>query len=204
MKWLPPSAAPITDKQTIGLMAFALVVSAAAIVLSRTGLANLETLGLLVGKIDFSEVLLHGMLSFLLFAGAMHINLADLNSVRWTVGVLATAGSSSRPSSPERLCGWRPALWDWTCPISTPCCLGAHLADRSDRRLGDPERIRHFQRNVHQDWRRKPVQRRRGRRCFLDHSQFATSPGTPKFEDAAGAFCRKRLAAPPSVWPAAG
>ena len=78
--------------QTIGLMAFAFAVSLVTIILSRIGLANLESLGRVVGSIDFSDVLLHGMLSFLLFAGAMHINLEDLKNVRWSVGVMATVG----------------------------------------------------------------------------------------------------------------
>jgi CPA1 family monovalent cation:H+ antiporter len=68
--------------QTIGLMAFAFAVSLVAIILSRTGIANLESLGRVVGSIDFSDVLLHGMLSFLLFAGAMQINLEELKNVR--------------------------------------------------------------------------------------------------------------------------
>ena len=78
--------------QTIGLMAFAFVVSLITIILSRTGIANLEAVGRVVGGIDFSDVLLHGMLSFLLFAGAMHINLDDLKSVGWSVAVMATVG----------------------------------------------------------------------------------------------------------------
>jgi CPA1 family monovalent cation:H+ antiporter len=78
--------------QTIGLMAFAFAVSLVAIILSRTGIANLESLGRVVGSIDFSDVLLHGMLSFLLFAGAMQINLEELKNVRWSVGVMATVG----------------------------------------------------------------------------------------------------------------
>ncbi len=78
--------------QTIGLMAFAFVVSLITIILSRTGIANLEAVGRVVGGIDFSDVLLHGMLSFLLFAGAMHINLDDLKSVAWSVAVMATIG----------------------------------------------------------------------------------------------------------------
>ncbi len=78
--------------QTIGLMAFAFAVSLVIIILGRTGLANVEVLGLVIGNIDFSDVLFHGMLSFLLFAGAMHINLDDLKSVRWSVAILATIG----------------------------------------------------------------------------------------------------------------
>ncbi len=46
-------------------------------------------------KIDFNQALLHGMLSFLLFAGAMHIKLEDLSSQKWVVSVLATVGGGA-------------------------------------------------------------------------------------------------------------
>ena len=38
------------------------------------------------------EALLHGMLGFLLFAGALHINLNDLGQQKWTIAALATVG----------------------------------------------------------------------------------------------------------------
>ena len=46
----------------------------------------------ILSQIDFDETLLHGMLSFLLFAGALHVNLNDLAKQRWVIGVLATFG----------------------------------------------------------------------------------------------------------------
>jgi len=46
----------------------------------------------LVKSIDFNEALLHGMLSFLLFAGALHVNLNDLREQKWVIGTLATIG----------------------------------------------------------------------------------------------------------------
>jgi len=42
--------------------------------------------------IDFHDTLMTGMLSFLLFAGAMHVNLADLKARRFAIGSMATAG----------------------------------------------------------------------------------------------------------------
>jgi CPA1 family monovalent cation:H+ antiporter len=46
----------------------------------------------ILGGIDFNKALLHGMLSFLLFAGALHIKLEDLSGQKWVVALLATAG----------------------------------------------------------------------------------------------------------------
>jgi CPA1 family monovalent cation:H+ antiporter len=42
--------------------------------------------------IDFEQALMHGMLCFLLFAGALHVNLAALVENRWTIGALSTVG----------------------------------------------------------------------------------------------------------------
>lgn len=46
----------------------------------------------MLASIDFDQTLLHGMLSFLLFAGALHVNLSDLAQQRWVIGVLSTVG----------------------------------------------------------------------------------------------------------------
>ena len=44
-------------------------------------------------SIDFTDVLMQGMLSFLLFAGALHVDLAALRRYRWQVAALALAGT---------------------------------------------------------------------------------------------------------------
>ena len=46
----------------------------------------------LLQRMDFSQTLLQGMLSFLLFAGALHVDLAQLKKDWWAVLVLSTAG----------------------------------------------------------------------------------------------------------------
>lgn len=45
-----------------------------------------------IEKINFSETVLDGMLAFLLFAGALQINLLMLRDRAWTVGAMATLG----------------------------------------------------------------------------------------------------------------
>ena len=78
---------------TIGVMATALVFSLLLHGLTVLGLPELEAqIEALVGRIDFNHLLMDGMLSFLLFAGALHINLADLRARRWAIGLLATVG----------------------------------------------------------------------------------------------------------------
>ena len=52
-----------------------------------------EDLGGLLRGIDFREAVLDGMLAFLLFAGALHVNLAILRDRAWAVGLMATLGT---------------------------------------------------------------------------------------------------------------
>ena len=45
-----------------------------------------------LGQIDFNETLMHGLLCFLLFAGALHVDLGGLLDHRWTIAALSTIG----------------------------------------------------------------------------------------------------------------
>jgi CPA1 family monovalent cation:H+ antiporter len=77
---------------TIALLLFSLAASLAVIALGSLGI-HFDTLAVeLLAAVDFDEVLLHGMLSFLLFAGALHVDLAELAERKWAIGFLATAG----------------------------------------------------------------------------------------------------------------
>jgi CPA1 family monovalent cation:H+ antiporter len=77
---------------TIGVMLIALLVSLGLIALGPTGFGLEEDARQLLDSIDFDETVLHGMLSFLLFAGALHVNLADLAKQKYIIGTLATFG----------------------------------------------------------------------------------------------------------------
>jgi CPA1 family monovalent cation:H+ antiporter len=77
---------------TIGLMLIALLMSLALIVLEPVLPGTQLDVRTLLHGIDFNQTLLHGMLSFLLFAGALHINFNDLARQKWTIGLMATAG----------------------------------------------------------------------------------------------------------------
>lgn len=46
----------------------------------------------LINSIDFSGTLLDAMLSFLLFAGALHVDVSNLLDRKWTIGLMATVG----------------------------------------------------------------------------------------------------------------
>jgi len=76
--------------KTIGLMIMALLVSLGLVLLGPFSFGLKAEAQRLLANIDFDETLLHGMLSFLLFAGALHVNLADLAKQKWIIGLLAT------------------------------------------------------------------------------------------------------------------
>ncbi len=77
---------------TVGLMIIGLCMSLALIGISKLGV-DVESFAVsVVGGIDFSEALMKGMLSFLLFAGALKININDLFDKKYIISILATAG----------------------------------------------------------------------------------------------------------------
>jgi len=79
---------------TIGLMVMGLAASLCVVAVSHLvpewNIA--ATVKGFVGGIDFDQTLMEGMLSVLLFAGALHVDLEDLIERRFAIGALATAG----------------------------------------------------------------------------------------------------------------
>ena len=78
---------------TIGVMLIALVLSLCLNIINAMGFDIKGPAETFLTTIDFNKTLLHGMLSFLLFAGALHINIQDLLERRWSIGILATVGT---------------------------------------------------------------------------------------------------------------
>ncbi len=78
---------------TIGIMVITMVMSLAMVLLGKVGVPGAANAVLaLLADIDFDETLMQGMLSFLLFAGALHVDLEELARHRWIIGALATGG----------------------------------------------------------------------------------------------------------------
>ncbi len=77
---------------TIGIMLLSLVLSLALIAFGKLGFTIDDHAIKIVNSIDFNQALLHGMLSFLLFAGALHVNINDLKEQKWVIAILATLG----------------------------------------------------------------------------------------------------------------
>ncbi|GGX32098.1 sodium:proton antiporter [Pigmentiphaga litoralis] len=80
---------------TIGVMVIALAMSLMIVGLDTVGIDHglRDYEASFVGAIDFSDVLMQGMLSFLLFAGALHVDLKALRHYRWQVTGLAFFGT---------------------------------------------------------------------------------------------------------------
>jgi len=51
-----------------------------------------ETVSSAIGQIDFNVTVMNGMLAFLLFAGALHVDMSFLKSEKWAIGSMATIG----------------------------------------------------------------------------------------------------------------
>lgn len=77
---------------TIGIMVLALLSSILIIILGNVIPSFAASVHELVYSIDFGQVLLKIMLSFLLFAGAIHIDADKLKKELWPVMILATIG----------------------------------------------------------------------------------------------------------------
>ena len=77
---------------TIGIMIASLISSIVFIVLGYIGFGHLEWAKDLVIAADFNHLFMNGMLSFLLFAAALRVNVSQLKEFAWTISYLATVG----------------------------------------------------------------------------------------------------------------
>ena len=79
---------------TIGLVVIALAVSMGILLADAAfpGFGLGATVRGMLTEIDFEDTLMKGLLSFLLFAGALHVDLDALMSRRWAISMLATVG----------------------------------------------------------------------------------------------------------------
>ncbi|MBX2905121.1 MAG: sodium:proton antiporter [Taibaiella sp.] len=78
---------------TIGIMALSLAFSILVISLQGFFPDTYKSLKLVMSSIDFHKLLMNGMLGFLLFAGAIHIDATSLKAERWPIIGLATFGT---------------------------------------------------------------------------------------------------------------
>ncbi len=80
--------------ETIGVMSIAMCLSLAIVGMHQLGFVEVSTPTMaFLSSIDFSAVVMDGMLSLLLFAGALHIDISQLRSYKWPIFGLAFAGT---------------------------------------------------------------------------------------------------------------
>jgi len=77
---------------SIGLMLITILFTLAILALSYFDTTLLDAEKYMISQINFKSVLLDIMLSFLLFAGALHTNFEQLKVQRWPILVFSTLG----------------------------------------------------------------------------------------------------------------
>ena len=79
---------------SIGVMGIALLFSFVLLGLDKFGFSSLHDYEeALLSSIDFSDLLMQGMLSMLLFAAALQVDLSELKAFKWHIGALAFFGT---------------------------------------------------------------------------------------------------------------
>ena len=113
---------------TIALLLFSLAASLGIVGLGHLGI-HFDTLAKeLLESIDFDTTVLHGMLSFLLFAGALHVDLSELASRKWAVGFLASAGVAISTALVGLATWWLFAAIDHPLPLIWCLVFGALIS----------------------------------------------------------------------------
>lgn len=75
---------------TIGIMVIAMLFSIGLVIIGNITTKPLSNISELLSHIDFTQLLMNGMLNFLLFAGAIHINMQDLKEEKIPIIVFST------------------------------------------------------------------------------------------------------------------
>lgn len=81
-------------QMTIAIMAGSLLISLLLFILQHAGITDLtqQTQALLI-QTNFHQLLINGMLSFLLFAGSLTIDFEHFKAQKWPIGILASLGT---------------------------------------------------------------------------------------------------------------
>lgn len=114
---------------TIGVMAIALVVSLGIVGLDRLGFTEpVSHEQALLASIDFTDVLMEGMLSVLLFAGALHVDPARLTRLARPIGLLAIVGTALSTLIVGYGCHWVLGLVGHDLPLVHCLLFGALIS----------------------------------------------------------------------------
>jgi len=79
---------------TIAIMTSSLLLSLTLIIIGQFGFTHFEQhVSSVISKINFHNLLINGMLSFLLFAGALTVDISHLKAQKWEITTLASLGT---------------------------------------------------------------------------------------------------------------
>jgi CPA1 family monovalent cation:H+ antiporter len=113
---------------TIGMMMIALLFSLGLLMLKPLVEGLEDKVVLMLRSVDFDATVLHGMLGFLLFAGALHVNLTDLAEQRWMITFLATFGIIGSTAIIGALSWWAFGLTGLQVPFIDCLLFGALIS----------------------------------------------------------------------------
>src|SRR5688572_14178166 len=82
----------IRQPLSVAMLLFSLALSLVLVALGKLGADPRGLARQAIGAIELDRALLDGMLSFLLFAGALHVDLAELAKRKWAIAFLASLG----------------------------------------------------------------------------------------------------------------
>lgn len=77
---------------TLGITAVGLFVSAVVVLLGNHDARIIQWAQRAIESVNFSEVVFHGMLPLLLFAGSLHVDIGKIAKEKWSIALLSTAG----------------------------------------------------------------------------------------------------------------
>jgi CPA1 family monovalent cation:H+ antiporter len=77
---------------SIGVLLFSTILSVVLLLLQQFKILTFTGLPTLVYKINFEDLLLHGVLCVFLFAGALHVNISELKDYKYPIFSFATFG----------------------------------------------------------------------------------------------------------------
>lgn len=112
----------------IGVMVVALLASLGLTLLGLTGVHLDREAEHLLGRVPFDRALLQGMLSFLLFAGALHLDLAALARAWRPIALLATLGVLASTALVGLSVWWLAGALDHPLPLIAALTFGALIS----------------------------------------------------------------------------
>lgn len=87
-----------------------------------------HTVASFLKAIDFHATVMNGMLSFLLFAGALHVDLRELRRSKWSIGVITVAGVLGSTVIVGSALWWIGELFGMAIPFAWSLLFGALIS----------------------------------------------------------------------------